>query len=276
MVEIKTLSVGLMNNGAHFTYMTNVLNRAEADEHVKVDAATQVADLKAALAVEDKYFKTSDKNLKTDIIAAADAERDKLSRNFLKTLKALMNMPDETIANSAKALVQMFTDYKFDPDEQLDKQTGILLNMVSDWEGKHAQDVTNTNTGKYVELIKAANERVHSLMVERSDEEKEVPVGALKSARKQTDIAYRALVKMVNALIMVNGETDYADFVKFLNYEIKRYKEEVLNQKVPEGTKPDDTTPVDPTPEEPDEGEDVNPGQPSIDDDDEEDRPVVQ
>ena len=276
MVEIKTLSVGLMNNGAHFTYMTNVLNRAEADEHVKVDAATQVADLKAALAVEDKYFKTSDKNLKTDIIAAADAERDKLCRNYLKTLKALMNMPDETIANSAKALVQMFIDYEFDPDAQLDKQTGILLNMVADWEGKHAQDVTNTNTGKFVELIKAANEKVHSLMVERSDEQKEIPVGALKSARKQTDIAYRALVKMVNALIMVNGEENYADFVKFLNYEIKRYKEEVLNQKVPEGTKPDDTTPVEPMPEDPDEGEDENPGQPSIDDDDEEDRPVVQ
>ena len=275
-MEIKVISLERMNNGAHFTYMTNVLNRAEADEHIKMDAATQVADLKAALAVEDKYFKTSDKNLKTDIIAAADAERDKLCRNYLKTLKALMNMPDETIANSAKALVQMFIDYELDPDAQLDKQTGILLNMVADWEDKHAQDVTNTNTGKFVELIKAANEKVHSLMVERSDEEKEVPVGALKSARKQTDIAYRALVKMVNALIMVNGETDYADFVKFLNYEIKRYKEEVLNQKVPEGTKPDDTTPVDPTPEEPDEGEDVNPGQPSIDDDDEEDRPVVQ
>lgn len=276
MVEIKTLSVGLMNNGAHYTFMANVLDRAEADEHVKTAAATQVATFKAALAEEDKYFKVSEKNPKTDIIAAADAERDKLCRNYLKTLKALMNMPDETIANSAKALVQMFIDYEFDPDAQLDKQTGILLNMVADWESKHAQDVTNTNTGKFVELIKAANEKVHSLMVERSDEQKEIPVGALKSARKQTDSAYRALVKMVNALIMVNGETDYADFVKFLNYEIKRYKEEVLNQKVPEGTKPDDTTPVDPTPEEPDEGEDVNPGQPSIDDDDEEDRPVVQ
>ena len=276
MVEIKQIDLAHMNNGAHFTYMTNVLNRAEADEHIKVDAATQVADLKAALAVEDKYFKTSDKNLKTDIIAAADAERDKLCRNYLKTLKALMNMPDETIANSAKALVQMFIDYELDPDAQLDKQTGVLLNMVADWEGKHAQDVTNTNTGKFVELIKAANEKVHSLMVERSDEQKEIPVGALKSARKQTDIAYRALVKMVNALIMVNGEENYADFVKFLNYEIKRYKEEVLNQKVPEGTQPDDTTPVDPTPEDPDEGDDENPGQPTVDDGEEEDRPVVQ
>lgn len=276
MADIKSIDAGHMNNGAHFTYMTNVLNRAEADEHIKVDAATQVADLKAAMATEDKYFKTSEKNLKTDIIAAADAERDKLCRNYLKTLKALMNMPDETIANSAKALVQMFIDYELDPDAQLDKQTGVLLNMVADWEGKHAQDVTNTNTGKFVELIKAANEKVHSLMVERSDEQKEIPVGALKSARKQTDIAYRALVKMVNALIMVNGEENYADFVKFLNYEIKRYKEEVLNQKVPEGTQPDDTTPVDPTPEDPDEGDDENPGQPTVDDGEEEDRPVVQ
>lgn len=276
MAEIKTITLGAMNNGAHFTYMTNILNRAEADEHVKVDAATQVADLKAALAMEDKYFKTSDKNLKTDLIAAADAERDKLCRNYLKTLKALMNMPDETIANSAKALVQMFIDYELDPDAQLDKQTGILLNMVGDWEGKHAQDVTNTNTGKFVELIKAANEKVHSLMVERSDEQKEIPVGALKSARKQTDNAYRALIKMVNALIMVNGEENYTDFIKFLNYEIKRYKEKVLNQKIAKGMKPDDTPTVDPTPEDPEEGEDVNPGQPTVDDGEEEDRPVVQ
>lgn len=276
MAEIKTITLGAMNNGAHFTYMTNILNRAEADEHVKVNAATQVADLKAALAVEDKYFKTSDKNLKTDLIAAADAERDKLCRNYLKTLKALMNMPDETIANSAKALVQMFIDYELDPDAQLDKQTGILLNMVGDWEGKHAQDVTNTNTGKFVELIKAANEKVHSLMVERSDEQKEIPVGALKSARKQTDIAYRALIKMVNALIMINGDTDYADFVKFLNYEIKRYKEKVLNQKIAKGTKPDDTTPVDPTPENPDEDGDDDSDRPTVDDGNEEDRPVVQ
>lgn len=276
MAEIKTITLGAMNNGAHFTYMTNILNRAEADEHVKVDAATQVADLKAALAVEDKYFKTSDKNLKTDLIAAADAERDKLCRNYLKTLKALMNMPDETIANSAKALVQMFIDYELDPDAQLDKQTGILLNMVGDWEGKHAQDVTNTNTGKFVELIKAANEKVHSLMVERSDEQKEIPVGALKSARKQTDIAYRALIKMVNALIMINGDTDYADFVKFLNYEIKRYKEKVLNQKIAKGTKPDDTTPVDPTPENPDEDGDDDSDRPTVDDGDEPDLPVVQ
>lgn len=276
MAEIKTITLGAMNNGAHFTYMTNILNRAEADEHVKVDAATQVADLKAALAVEDKYFKTSDKNLKTDLIAAADAERDKLCRNYLKTLKALMNMPDETIANSAKALVQMFIDYELDPDAQLDKQTGILLNMVGDWEGKHAQDVTNTNTGKFVELIKAANEKVHSLMVERSDEQKEIPVGALKSARKQTDIAYRALIKMVNALIMINGDTDYADFVKFLNYEIKRYKEKVLNQKIAKGTKPDDTPTVDPTPENPDEDGDDDSDRPTVDDGNEEDRPVVQ
>lgn len=276
MAEIKTITLGAMNNGAHFTYMTNILNRAEADEHVKVDAATQVSDLKAALAMEDKYFKTSDKNLKTDLIAVADAERDKLCRNYLKTLKALMNMPDETIANSAKALVQMFIDYELDPDAQLDKQTGILLNMVGDWEGKHAQDVTNTNTSKFVELIKAANEKVHSLMVERSDEQKEIPVGALKSARKQTDNAYRALIKMVNALIMVNGEENYTDFIKFLNYEIKRYKEKVLNQKIAKGTKPDDTPTVDPTPEDPEEGEDVNPGQPTVDDGEEEDRPVVQ
>ena len=43
--------------------------------------------------------------------------------------------------------------------------------------------------------------------------------------------AYRALVKMVNALALVYGEKDYTAFIDYANTEITHYKREVLNQK---------------------------------------------
>ena len=58
-----------------------------------------------------------------------------------------------------------------------------------------------------------------------------VSVGALKTARTASDNAYRALVKMVNALALVFGEKDYAPFIDYVNTEITHYKREVLGQK---------------------------------------------
>ena len=53
--------------------------------------------------------------------------------------------------------------------------------------------------------------------------------GALKAARIATDTAYRELAKMTNALALVLGETDYADFIDYVNTEITHYKQEVIS-----------------------------------------------
>ena len=60
-----------------------------------------------------------------------------------------------------------------------------------------------------------------------------------------TDKAYRQLVKMVNALVMVEGEEAYADFVAEQNSLIKRYKQQVLGQTV-SPDKEDDEEPEEP------------------------------
>ena len=74
-------------------------------------------------------------------------------------------------------------------------------------------------------------------------------MGLLKRARAATDKAYRQLVKMVNALVMVEGEEAYADFVAEQNSLIKRYKQQVLGQTV-SPDKEDDEEPEEPaTPE---------------------------
>lgn len=237
MKEISDIYLGRMNNGAHFTYVNNLLARAEGDRAVSTKAAAQVAALKAAVEQEDADLKLSRKSMLSDEIAAADAKRDDFYVGYKKAVQGFLRLPVGAMANAAKVLSQHIKDYAIDPKMQLDRETGMLKNFIADLEGTYKQQVEALSLGEFVTCMKEANERVNRLLDQRGNEQLGTTVGALKASRKATDEACRMLVKMVNALALVEGEKDYAAFIDRTNTEIVRYKREVLGQaSAPAGT----------------------------------------
>ena len=231
MKEILDINIQRMNNGAHFTFASNILARAEADTTVKGKASELVSNLKAAVAAEDKALKISQKSLLTDEIAKADSDRDALYAGYKKAVEAFLAMPIADMAQAAKVLAQHIKDYKINTADQLDKETGLLVNFITDLENKYSAQVAKLGLTAFVTNMKEANERVRTLTLQRTNEKMGVSVGALKTARTASDNAYRALVKMVNALALVYGEKDYTAFIDYVNTEITHYKREVLGQK---------------------------------------------
>ena len=231
MKEIYDINIQRMNNGAHFTFVSNILARAEADTAVKGKAADQVNNLKAAVAAEDEALKISQKSLLTDEIAKADSDRDALYAGYKKAVEGFLAMPIADMAQAAKILSQHIKDYKINTADQLDKETGLLVNFISDLEDKYAAQVAKLGLTAFVTNLKEANERVRTLTLQRTNEKIGITVGALKTARTASDDAYRALVKMVNALALVFGEKDYTAFIDYVNTEVTHYKREVLGQK---------------------------------------------
>ena len=231
MKEIYDINIQRMNNGAHFTFVSNILARAEADTAVKGKAADQVNNLKAAVSAEDEALKISQKSLLTDEIAKADNDRDALYAGYKKAVEGFLAMPIADMAQAAKILSQHIKDYKINTADQLDKETGLLVNFITDLEDKYTAQVTKLGLTAFVTNMKEANERVRTLTLQRTNEKMGVTVGALKAARTASDTAYRALVKMVNALALVLGEKDYTAFIDYVNTEVTHYKREVIGQK---------------------------------------------
>jgi hypothetical protein len=231
MKEIYDINIQRMNNGAHFTFVSNILTRAEADTAVKGKAADQVNNLKVAVSAEDEALKISQKSLLTDEIAKADNDRDALYAGYKKAVEAFLAMPIADMAQAAKVLAQHIKDYKINTADQLDKETGLLVNFITDLEDKYTAQVTKLGLTAFVTNMKEANERVRTLTLQRTNEKMGVTVGALKAARTASDTAYRALVKMVNALALVLGEKDYTAFIDYVNTEVTHYKREVIGQK---------------------------------------------
>ena len=231
MKEIYDINIQRMNNGAHFTFVSNILARAEADTAVKGKASELVSNFKVAVAAEDEALKISQKSLLTDDIAKADNDRDALYAGYKKAVEAFLAMPIADMAQAAKVLAQHIKDYKINTADQLDKETGLLVNFITDLENKYSAQVAKLGLTAFVTNMKEANERVRTLTLQRTNEKMGVSVGALKTARTASDNAYRTLVKMVNALALVFGEKDYAPFIDYVNTEITHYKREVLGQK---------------------------------------------
>lgn len=231
MKEITGISLGRMNNGAHFIFVKNILDRAQADTAVQAQAAAQVAALKAAVEQEDRDLKLSQKSLLTDDIAQADAERDACYLGYKRAVQGFLDFPVADVAKAAKVLAQHIKDYGIDPRMQLDRETGMLVNFIADLEDKYKAEVTKLSLALFVENLKEANARLMAATAERTAERMGQTVGALKASRAASDEAYRMLVKMVNALALVYGEADYADFIDYVNTEVVHYKREVLGQK---------------------------------------------
>ena len=231
MKEIYDINIQRMNNGAHFTFVSNILARAEADTAVKEKASELVSNFKTAVSAEDEALKISQKSLLTDEIAKADSDRDALYAGYKKAVEGFLAMPIADMAQAAKILSQHIKDYKINTADQLDKETGLLVNFISDLEDKYAAQVVKLGLTAFVTNLKEANERVRTLTLQRTNEKIGITVGALKTARTASDDAYRALVKMVNALALVFGEKDYTAFIDYVNTEVTHYKREVLGQK---------------------------------------------
>ena len=231
MKEIQSIPLTSMNNGAHFTFISNMASRAEKDAAVSEKCAPQVAALRSAVADEDENLKISTKSLTTDKIAAADRLRDQLYAGYKKAVGGYTNFPVESLADAAKVLNQHIKDYKIDVQAQLDKETGLLVNFIQDLEGKYKPQVEAISLGMFVEKLKAANEEVRDLTGQRTDERSAKTAGALKAARAVSDEAYRMLVLHVIAHALLEGEEAYAAFIDYANTEIGHFKKEVLGGK---------------------------------------------
>ena len=230
VVEIVLTDLSRLNNGAHFQFIKNVSDRLATDTKIKENAVGQtvIKALTEALATEDKYFVLSQKSLLTEEIATADKERDTLFTGYRTAVKGFLNMPIAALAKNAHELWQHLADYAIDPQMQLERETGLITNLCTDLVGKYATQVQALGLKAYVDALKTANERVETLLVQRTTDNSTKVVGALRTAREASDKAFRNLSKVVNALAILGNPADYAAFIDFMNTLIKRYKEQAI------------------------------------------------
>lgn len=163
-------------------------------------------------------------------------------------MKAQLAVSDTTVHDAATKVSQLIKDYNIKTKDQLDKETGLMLNLINDLENKYAAEVEKLGLGMFLTQLKESNFAVRNYTDSRNKELLEQPAYKLAEARKITDAAYQEVVKLINAHAAVEGDSLYKNLITLQNQEIVHYKQQVLKQSV---TSPSDAPLIPDTPTDP-------------------------
>ena len=243
-MEIETLGLKSVSNGAHFVFVESICKRLDSEtELLKNEYFKKAADaLKAAFNEENRYFALSKKSASTDEILAADADRDTLYSAYYRSVKSFLRVSSADLHTAAKTLWQSLVDYGIKPSMQLERETGAIQNLVEDCEQKYSAEVAKLGLQTVLASLKTANAKVSELLYSRTTEQSKQVAGALRKARQQSDEAFKQVRKVANAMATLGSAEALKPFADFVNQLIKRYEDEVLpkKKKADDGKQPGD------------------------------------
>ncbi|MDR0938143.1 MAG: DUF6261 family protein [Mediterranea sp.] len=257
---VKPISLYKLSNGAHYAFHDAVLSRIESDPKIKQKVPVQLERYRKAIQAENEALVLSKKNLLSDEIAEADSMRDTAYTAFKGCVKAFASIANADTQPAGKRLAQLLKDYNINVHDALYKQTGLMINLLEDLEGKYKPDVNTLSLNKLVDFMRAGNDKVRLGMAERNEQDSVKVTGAAAKARDLIDEIYDGIMQSLQAYAIVEATKDYdaffASITQLVDYYNKRYIK-LKGKKRPTNGKTGDTNADDKDKEEKKEGGDA-------------------
>jgi hypothetical protein len=180
--------------------------------------------LQSLFAKEDEvvdYIRKSDYSAK---IAAADERLDKAVIGFGETVRGALYHFRPEVADAALSLKNLLGTYGNIIRKNYDEELATVTNLLQELEGGYATSVTLIGgLSEWITEIKDASENVATLLALRNTEKAGKPQERMVDVRREIDFVYRDVVAKIEALTLVEGETEYVPFIKELNELIDRF-----------------------------------------------------
>lgn len=224
-----------MTNAVHFSVDEAFDTRLAAAAFTQTRLAALVPQFSEALADEDKYLQLSRASSLSAEIGEADSERDKHYLTVKQVAAAWADQALEPQATAAKAVKRVIDTYKISVRSQLDKESGLMTNLITDITATGmAAHLTTLGLTETVAKMSAANETVKELLASRADERAQQVAGALKAARQKCDEVYDEIAELIESLSVAAEDTaPYTAFISEWNEEIKRVKQQTTTTRRP-------------------------------------------
>ena len=172
----------------------------------------------------DTALKASATNPATATATAADESRDLSWRGINTYVKAMCAHPTADIAAAAAEAKSLFDKYGDPTKLAQTEESGILHNLLQDLETFDSAKRTSLNLDVWITDLQTKEDAFLAAAAQRTEADAARQVGIVKETRTAAESAYRSLVDTVNALAMINGDTDYATFIDRVNAMIDRQK----------------------------------------------------
>ena len=226
MKKIKTISLTSLRMEEDFGFLKLVLAETAnlPEEETPSVQTAAVTAFETAFNAFDTALKASVTNPATATATDADTARDQSWRAANAYVKAMCSHPTADIASAASETKSLFDKYGDPTSLAQTEESGVLHNLLQDLETFDSSKRALLNLDVWITDLKTKEDAFLAAAAERTEADAARQVGIVKETRTASDAAYRSLVDTVNALAMINGDTDYVMFIDHVNAVIDRQK----------------------------------------------------
>lgn len=222
-MEILDLHLSILRNEEHYKFQLDFMKLVNKFDAVTLGISPLFIHYQSVVGVEAHALDVVRGSAYTDQLSEADTSRDTTCYGLSGIVKASLNHFNPEIRVAAERLKKLLDTYGSLAEKPYDQETAGIYKLVSDLQGDYLTDATTVGIAGWTEELSRRNVAFDELKNLRYADDAAKPQENMKQARKQTDKAYRAIVKRIGALIELNGETVHAGFVNELNQRIVNY-----------------------------------------------------
>ncbi len=222
-MSITRIKLNQLRNNEHFQFHTEVKGLIIDTNPAVIKLGNQFPAYVALYQDEDTALKRIVKNSFSDLRVDADLARDRTFSGLAAASSAALNHFDPTVAEAARRLKIVFDTYGNVGRLPLNEETAAITNLLQELKGKYAPEVQTAGLAAWVNQLEVDNKAYSDLVKSGRDEDAERTEIVVKEARALIDKTYRQLLGRVEALIVVEGEAAFAEFVRKLNLIVDKY-----------------------------------------------------
>jgi hypothetical protein len=223
--KIIRFSYEALRNEAHVEYHSNVNAFFGTYTPDALGIVPQYATYKTAY---DDEVSALDIVLKSDLTAKIekqDGVRDSIFRGFVDAVKSDTRHFDPAKRESANKIDGLLKHYGNIAARSIDQETAAIDDLIRELQtGANAPSVQVLGLDDWLTQLQVENDTLKTLMQQRYAETADRPAVRMKTTRKATDAAFRAILNQIDALALVNGAANYTAFINALNAVSERFK----------------------------------------------------
>lgn len=226
--EVSHLDVTRFDNTTVLGFFLQIMNIVAPNGQLVAILAAVWSNFVNAFNAFDDAFAQARKWMQTGDIKSLDELRDAALSAFLNMLKAMQASPNQEKQSAAKYLMFIREKYNINPSDEYMKETTAVGQLIQELESnQQAQTALQTiGLNEWFLDLKAKNEAFLEKMNERTADQAGLQKGIVRDTRLTCEAAYRNVVKLINALSIVEypADMDYNTPIDLLNAEIEHYR----------------------------------------------------
>jgi hypothetical protein len=227
-MRIKNAKPYKFPNALHVQFVLDVSGLINKFNQIMLKIIDLFGVFNGCIEKEDSYFKIVRKSNLSDMKKESDKNRDSVLVGIKHLIKAGIRHFDKDIREAAQRLKTVFDTYdKPVPIIRMryDEETTAINDLIQELNNQYADDVQKVKLTTWIEELQIKNNEFENLAKTHQLELSGKSLFRFVDLRKETDKAYQEMVTFINALVLIDKETSYDQFVDELNTLIQRYKE---------------------------------------------------